>query len=228
MKESITERVQRYREHLAMLALIVLAANTIAAVVRVSIRSPKEGISSAMRAEGGLFMGVASVLVICLAVGWCVLSKEPTKHARLIAIAGAVFVTIGTLLSLIFLIGGMLAGQGILFGILEAMGGITDVALKSGAVYILWVMTNKVPNSRDSGQAIAISEPVASENKEEVSRDDAIGVMWGTAAEAARDSAPLNNFSEEKKILIPNGDPVWEDALHGPSAKASGELWHRS
>lgn len=240
------DSLMKYREHLASLVLFVVATNIVVAVVRVFLRMGDVGLTGAMLGVGD-FMGLVSVLALGCAVGSCVMTKTPTKHARVIALLAALLVTIGTVMAIVFFVIAMFSRQAVLASMLEAVGGLMDILLKGGAAFALWTLVRRAPRPVSTG---TLDQPATAElppaNAPTTPRDAAAGARWNSAAEAAKGaSAQWGNaqrgWQAAEPAALPAGPaaaaeppapaqapvvtPTTEDALNGPPAKASKDLW---
>lgn len=239
------DKLRAAREPVAVIVELALAANLVAGIINVVLGSRTAGWLESMRAVGGGFMGISSLLVLMLAVAACSLIAPVTAHSRHIAVAGFLLAAVGALLALVFLVAGLFASQpGALGAALEAIGGLTDLTIKALAAFCLLYLARISPNMQPPRLEKTSPPTEPGEEKRTMptwGRDQAVGARWNTAAEAARGARPTSAADE---VTAPNSvavpelkprpssqvsgvQPVAPDALDGPPAQADPGLWKR-
>lgn len=237
----MVDKLRQLREPAAIIVELVVLANIVVGGVRVAQVARDAGLLEGMRAVGGGFMGVASLLCLVLAVAACVAVEPPTPHAKAITTAGLVLAVVGAVVSLVFLVAGLFASQpGALGAALEAVGGLTDLALKGLAAYLLWYFLRALALRRPAARPLPVEPPAQTAATDDEPRqmptwktDQAAGMRWNTAAEAARGGHPvaadpdaaLAELAPSPAAQRTGVQPVAQEALDGPPAKADPGLW---
>lgn len=242
-RRALLERVKQLREPVAVIVEIVVAINLILGILHVALPRDELRLTARMKAEGGLALGLISLLVLLAAVGACVLVLPTTKHARVLAFLGAGLAGVATVFALVNLIGGIVDGEQGWLGIaLEALGGLLDVALKVMTAWLLFVMARRLPHLKEILVARPAQEILESTAEPAWAPREAAGVRWNSAREAATaymppasstshsastagSLVPADSAAPASASQLPSAQPPTADVLSGPAAKASADLW---
>lgn len=187
----MVENLKRFREPAAWL-VIGLAVITIGIGIARPIVEIAHGVPLARAFEPAStsVLGLSLLVVVCAAVLSCVVVRPTTPKARTIVLTAAIVVSIGTVASLVFLIGGLLDAGPALGKVLEAIGGLVDVLIKSVGAALLWTVLRRVtvaaPRPVPSGE---VNAPDAAGVPPTWAPGQAAGVSWRTAGEAASGAA---------------------------------------
>jgi hypothetical protein len=144
--------------------------------------------------------GLVDALVLTVLTLACVLIGPQTRHAPQLTLAASLLVWLGAVVGLAFLIVSLFApGEGSWSRFLESVGGLTDIALRGLMGYVLVlarrVATTPVATSAPTPAVLPSAMPAPEASQEDSSRrpiwqpDEATGVVWRSAADAASGAA---------------------------------------
>ncbi len=216
------DRIKALREHAAVIAILVVLVGIAVTTGRIAADLRIFPLPQVLRGVSGLY-GLVDALVLTVLALACVLVNPPTRHATQLTLAATVLLWLGAVVGLLFLAVSLFgAAEGSLSRILESVGGLTDVALRALMGYAL-LLGYRVAVAAPAAsmpapleEAVArTDEPPAGEVPQEghpslpVWRpDEATGVVWRSAADAARGVA-----AGTYDAMAPRpGPPVWDPA----------------
>lgn len=189
------DAIKRFREIAAWLVLALVVGQMIFGLVRAIVTTLTTDFTFAQSFQlvGVGVMALTSALLVLAVVALCTFLNPPGPNAALITKAAAVVVTVGTFLSLVFLIIGVTATAGGSIGIaVEVLGGLFDIALKILVAGALWLLVrSRRAGAVGSPQAantpsVQPSAPVIPPNQPIVPPEAATGAVWRNAGDAAR------------------------------------------
>lgn len=189
------DTIRRFREGAAWLVLALVVGQIVFGIVRVIINLTTTDftVGQSFQLVGVGVMGLTSALMVLAAVAVCAFLDPPSPNSALITKSAAILISVGTLLTLVFLVIGVTATAGGAIGVaVEMLGGLTDVALKTLVAGALWVLLRarrresvgspqaaNTPSAQPSAPAVTSQQPV-------VPPEAATGVVWKSAGDAAR------------------------------------------
>ena len=189
------ESILRFREPAAWLVLAVTVASIALSLARfgVVIASGASGIVAASQDVANSAMNLSLLVLIVALVCACLFVTPATPRASAVAKTAAVVVTLGTVLTLVAMLVGLTASAGTLGVILEMLGGLLDVILKTAASIVLWLIVRAVGAGRlELAEAVAPAGAVETVPPTQQPADaptwrpsEASGSVWRTASEAA-------------------------------------------
>ena len=191
------DRIKAFREPATIVAIVAVLLDIAATSGRIATDLHTYPLAQVLRGVSGLY-GLVEALVLTVLALACVLVTPKTPHAEQLTSAAALLLWLGAVVGLVFLVVSLLAaGEGSVSRILESIGGLTDIALRVLMGYAL-LLAHRVAVAPTS-MAQAASEPPTSETPatpedEPSSRpiwqpDEATGVVWRSASEAASGAA---------------------------------------
>lgn len=212
------ENLKRLREPVAWIVLAVTAASIVLAMVRFALEvATGTGVSFAAETMSLSVMNLTFV-VLLVALSWvCVFVPPVVERSRLLVGWAAVLVTLGTLLTLIGAIGGVVTAGGAVSVVFEFLGGILDIVLKGVGTVILWLMYRGLRGGRISAASSSSTDVVPSGASGTTwAPGEATGAAWTSAADAAAGSPARPTMGEDaggawpahpvQQPQSPNGD----------------------
>ncbi|MGO4956035.1 hypothetical protein ACTQ49_01960 [Luteococcus sp. Sow4_B9] len=190
----MADSVKRYRETAATVVLAISAGFIVMSLVEWGYLLVKGGtLVSASRAIGGSSLSVVMVLACVATALWCTLVKPVTARGRALARMAAGLVGLAALLQLVFLVIGLTnVPGGVFLAVVEALGGLLEVAIKAAAARLLMVVGRAEERDVEQPQAPAPAagvEPEADPEPEKQAAswtaDQAAGAVWTRAGDAA-------------------------------------------
>lgn len=181
----------RLREPVAWLVVAVTATSIVLALVRFGVEL-SGGLSFAAAAQDVALSAMSlAMLVVVVALVWaCVFLNPVTPRARQLVAVAATVVTLGTLLTLVGAVLGLTASAGAVGVLLEFLGGLLDIVVKTIGVAVLWLTHRGLQGGRIAPQGTAPEPAVDVMPPPAVpptvwSADTAAGSVWASAADAA-------------------------------------------
>ncbi len=204
------DRIKGFREPATMIALVVALVGIGTTTGRIVNGLHDYPLAQVLRGVSGLY-GLVDALVLTVLALTCVLVRPQSRHAVQVTLAAAVLIWLGAVVGLTFLAVSLFAGgEGSLARVLESIGGLTDIALRVLMGYAL-VLARRVAletaaavadPSTGSGDGPTISGDTSTGNEipandqpeDPATRptwhpDEATGVVWRSAADAASGAA---------------------------------------
>ncbi|MHB1008941.1 MAG: hypothetical protein ACYC1E_06860 [Propionibacteriaceae bacterium] len=213
------DRIKALREHATIVAIIVVLVGIAVTTGRIATDLRSYPLPQVLRGVSGLY-GLVDALVLTVLALACVLVTPRTRHAEQLTLSAAILVWLGAVVGLVFLVVSLVgAGEGSLSQILESIGGLTDIALRALMGYAL-VLGRRVAAAPDtppvvppSDATVAGAEPGPAEGAvadpgalPAWHPDEAAGVVWRSAADAARGAPAGSQGSASPR----SGPPVWD------------------
>lgn len=203
----MVENLKRLREPVAWVVLAVTAAGLVLSIVRLVLAVTTEGsaLVDAFQDVANSAMNLTLVVLIVALVWACLFVAPTTPRASKLTLTAAWVVTAGTLITLVATVAGLSASAGVLGVILEFLGGLLDIILKSLATITLWLIHRALRAGRMQSATVPVTtaavEPVAAQESEPTPApttwrpSEASGSVWRTASEAA-EGAPATAHGE--------------------------------
>lgn len=204
----MAEYLKRFREPAAWAVLGVVVAFMLLSIVRLvtAVTSGRLPVFSAFQDIANSSMNLTLVLLLVTLVCFCLFVVPASPRAVKVARASAWVVTIGTVLTIVATAFGLSASTGVLGVLLELLGGLLDIFLKTLAAVVLWIIFRAVhagrlrPNlSTPEAESTAAPATLDQEPLSWWKPDEASGSVWRTAAEAAQGSVPDNYAPTEQR-----------------------------
>lgn len=191
------ENILRFREPATWLVLVVTVASMVLALARSGVAMATGGTSAVAASQdvANSAMNLTLVVVIVALVCACLFIAPSTPRGPAVARAAALVVTVGTLLTLVAMLVGLSASAGALGMVLEALGGLLDVILKTTASAVLWLLVRAMSAGRLEPAVSAVAAEVPALPADQPRQaptwrpSEASGSVWRTASDAA-DGAP--------------------------------------
>ncbi|MBI4899846.1 MAG: hypothetical protein HY829_05150 [Actinobacteria bacterium] len=215
------DRMKALRESGTLVAVVVVLVGIAVSSGRIATGLRSHPLPQVLRGVSGLY-GLVDALVLTVLALACVLVSPPTRHAKQLTLAASVLLWLGAVAGLVFLVVSLVgAGENSLSRILESIGGLTDVVLRALMGYGLllgWRLASAPPAAPDaavSGAPEETAQEMVGAGGEEARSpapvwrpDDATGVVWRSAADAAG-GAPAGTYGSTSPR---SGPPVWDPA----------------
>jgi hypothetical protein len=191
----VIDRIKAFREPATTVAIVAVLVGIAATSGRIATEVHTYSLAQVLRGVTGLYGMVDGLVLTALALA-CVLVAPKTRHASQLTLAAALLLWLGAVAGLVFLgISLLAAGEGSLSRVLDSIGGLTDVALRGLMGYVL-LLAHRVAEApaaelTSTTPASVVEEPP----REEASSrpiwqpDEATGVVWRSASEAASGAA---------------------------------------
>lgn len=190
----MVEIVKRYREQAAILTLVLATIAMVLSLVQFALAIFKDrivvGVAALEVGGGSLPMGWV-ILIVGLALS-CALVKPPSERAARLVKAGALIITIGVGLGVVFLVLALVFHSlGVFATILEVTGAALELALKAAAAWLLWRVLDSVPGpsaqpgTEQPAVLAATGVPTAPGVAPVWEPDEAVGAEWHRAGDAA-------------------------------------------
>lgn len=193
---SVLENLKRIRQPVTWAVLGVLVANMVIQVVKFVylVVFEQSGVFESFQEVGISILPLTLVLALIGLVCSCLFVTPATGRALGLAKLSAWVVTGGVIAQLVCLLLGVAASANGFAVVLEILGGLLDVILKSVAAGVLWVLHRGVGAGRIDMAPPAPAEisPVSDTPTTPPvwRRDEAAGTAWRTANDAASGAAP--------------------------------------
>ena len=191
------DRIKAFREPATIVAVIVVLVGIATTSGRIATDLRTYPLAQVLRGVSGLY-GLVEALVLTVLALACVLVTPKSPHAEQLSLAAAILLWLGAVVGFVFLVVSLLAaGETSLSRILESIGGVTDIALRALMGYVL-LLAHRVAIAPAPLTEAASTPPVphtpAAPQDEPSSRpiwqpDEATGVVWRSASEAASGAA---------------------------------------
>ena len=193
------DRIKAFREPATVVVIVVVLVGIAVASGRIATDLHTYPLAQVLRGVSGLY-GLVDALVLTVLTLSCVLIGPQTRHAPQLTLAASLLVWLGAVVGLAFLIVSLFApGEGSWSRFLESVGGLTDIALRGLMGYVLVlarrVATTPVATSAPTPAVLPSAIPAPESSQEDPSRrpiwqpDEATGVVWRSAADAASGAA---------------------------------------
>lgn len=217
----MVENFKRFRQPLTILLQLVIAAGMAISIVRlvVELTAEKAPVAAAFQDIANSVMPFSLVVVLAVFNWLCLFVAPATKDAvRLIRIS-TWLVTIGTILTLVATVLGLSASAGTFAVIMEFLGGLLDILLKTAVAVVLGVVSGAIrrgtmtPKPTEVEAAPAAPEAVVAEPEPEASAPswrpaEATGAVWNTAEQAAAGEPAADGGQ-------PRGASTWQPRASG-------------
>jgi hypothetical protein len=190
----MSDRIKAFREPATIVAIVVVLVGIAITSGRIATELRTYPLAEVLRGVSGLY-GLVDALVLTVLALACVLVGPQTRHAPLLTRAAALLLWLGAAVGLVFLVVSLLAaGEGSWSRFLESVGGLTDIALRGlmGYALVLGGRVATMPVATSAPPVLPSGTPSPEPSKEDPSRrpvwqpDEATGVVWRSAADAAR------------------------------------------
>jgi hypothetical protein len=193
------DRIKAFREPATVVAIVVVLVGIAVTSGRIATDLHTYPLAQVLLGVNGLY-GLIDALVLTVLTLACVLVGPQTRHAPQFTLVAALLLWLGAVVGLVFLVVSLLAaGEGSWSRFLEAVGGLTDIALRGLMGYVLIlaqrVATTTVAASAPTSTVLPSGTPALEAPPEDSSRrptwqpDEATGVVWRSAADAASGAA---------------------------------------
>ncbi len=188
------DRLKRFREPAALVALLVVLFECGATLVRFFLEARTTPATTVMRGTTGLF-GLVDAMVLTALVLACVMVAPVTRWARQLTLGSAIVMTVGALAGVVFLLGALLDPAGWFSRLLESLGGFAEIIFKGLFAWLLWnayraVVDSEAEAARPApdvvGQAVVPPDPT---RQPIWTADTASGAVWRRAGDAAMGAA---------------------------------------
>jgi len=191
------DRIKAVREPATIVAVVVVLVGIATTSGRIATDLRTYPLAQVLRGVSGLY-GLVEALVLTVLALACVLVTPKTRHAEQLTLAAAILLWLGAVVGLVFLAVSLVAaGEGSLSRILESIGGLTDIALRALMGYVL-LLAHRVaiaPAPVTEAASTTPTPPISTAPPDEPSSrpiwqpDEATGVVWRSASEAASGAA---------------------------------------
>ncbi|HOB05407.1 MAG TPA: hypothetical protein PKM36_09085 [Propionibacteriaceae bacterium] len=189
------DRLKRFREPAAIVALLVVLFQCGATIVRFVIEARTAPVTTVMRGTTGLF-GLVDAMVLTALTLSCVMVVPVTRWAKQLTLVSAVIMAIGALSGLVLLVGALLDPAGWFSRFLESLGGIAEIVFKALFAWLLWNGFRAVVELENEPAAAPVpvvpdqtAVPPDPTRAPTWSADAATGVVWRRAGDAATGAA---------------------------------------
>lgn len=189
------DRIKGFREPATVIALVVVLAGIAITSGRIATGLQDFPLAQVLRGVSGLY-GLVDALVLTVLALACVLVRPQTRHAIQVTLAAAALIWFGAIVGLVFLGVSLFAGgEGSIARVLESIGGLTDIALRVMMGYALVLARRVALESANQPEAAAVPVPLEPPAPEDAGQrptwqsDEATGVVWRSAADAASGAA---------------------------------------
>jgi len=193
------DRIKAFREPATIVAIVVVLVGIAVTSGRIATDLHTYPLAHVLRGVSGLY-GLVDALVLTVLTLACVLIGPQTRHAPQLTLGASLLLWLGAVVGLVFLVVSLLAaGEGSWSRFLDSVGGLTDIALRGLMGYVLMlaqrVATTPVATSAPTPTVLPSGTPAPEAPREDSSRrptwqpDEATGVVWRSAADAASGAA---------------------------------------
>lgn len=231
------DKLKRFREPAAVVALLVLLFESGATIVGIVVESRTTALTTVMRGTTGLF-GLVDAMVLTALVLACVMVVPVTRFAKQLTLTSAVLMAIGAVTGAILLVGALLDPAGWFSRLLESLGGIAEIIFKALFAWLLWHGYRAVVESEREAAApapqVAGTAGVPGTTLAPVwAPDQATGVVWRRAGDAATGAAAATyegtagSWSPSVPAVRPDGSllpPVPGDPVVEAAAAAAASV----
>lgn len=191
----MAESVKRFRETVARVVLGISVVYILMSLVRGGYLLYRQTpITETARLLGGSSLSIVMVLLVVATALACLLVRPATPKGRRLARAGALVIGLAALLEAIFLVTGVFDAHVTIFvTVLEVLGGLLEVAIKSVAAHVLWRAAGQAPEpipvveEAPASTEVAVAEPEVQQASWRA--DQAAGAVWTRAGDAATGAA---------------------------------------
>lgn len=199
----MVENLKRLREPVAWVVLAVTAAGLVLSVTRLVLSVTTGGIPlvDAFQDAANSAMNLTLVVLVIALVWVCLFIAPATPRSAQLTLTAAWVVTVGTLVTLVATVAGLSASAGVLGVVLEFLGGLLDIILKTLAAITLWLIhralragrMRSATDTETSGQVETAPAPAPEPSPAPTTwrPSEASGSVWRTASEAA-EGAPAS------------------------------------
>jgi hypothetical protein len=231
------DRIKAFREPATLVALVVVLVGIAITSGRIASGLQEFPLTQVLRGVSGLY-GLVDALVLTVLALTCVLVRPQTRHAVQVTLAAAALIWLGAGVGLAFLGVSLFAGgEGSLARVLESIGGLTDIALRVVMGYAL-VLARRVALEGVSQPTVAPApaplEPAPPEvvaTRPTWQADEATGVVWRSAADAASGAAAGTygtagrgwDVDQQVPDVPESGEPAGSATPGGPRIVLPGE-----
>ncbi len=183
--------VRKYRDVAAWIVIALAVGSLVFSVVRFVVMTMTDStVGQAALSYGESAMSLPAALLILGVVSLCVFIKPASPMASVVTLAGAIVVSTGAVLTLIFMFIGLTATLGGAVGIVfQVLGSLTDVLLKGLVAAALWLLY-RAQRAGTVGSPMAANTPSVQPSAPGVATaappDVAAGSAWRTASDAAK------------------------------------------
>ena len=187
------DRIKAFREPATIVAIVVVLVGIAITSARIATELRTYPLAEVLRGVSGLY-GLVDALVLTVLALACVLVGPQTRHAAPLAFAASLLLWLGAAVGLVFLLISLLsAGEESWSRFLESIGGLTDIALRVLMGYVLVlarrVATGAVSTPTPSATPVPDAPEADSVRRPTWQPDEATGVVWRSAADAASGAA---------------------------------------
>ncbi len=189
------DRIKGFREPATVVALVVVLVGIAITSGRIASGLQDFPLAQVLRGVSGVY-GLVDALVLTVLALTCVLVGPQTRHAVQVTLAAAALLWFGAAVGLAFLAVSLFAGgEGSLARVLESVGGLTDIALRVVMGYALVLARRVALESAVQPAAPSVPAPIEPQAPQDPARrptwqsDEATGVVWRSAADAASGAA---------------------------------------
>lgn len=215
------DRIKAFREPATLVAIGVVLVSIAVTSGRFATQLRDVPLAQVMRTTTGLY-GLVDALVLTVLALSCVLVAPATRHASQLMLAASLLLWLGAAASLVFLVVSMVVdGRGPWSLALDALGGLADVAIRSVMAYSL-VLAGRVAVSGVAPVAETPPPAPVVPTQEPPRRptwqpDEATGVVWRSAADAASGAAAGTYESTGRGWEVPEDPDTGDDGSVPPS-----------
>ena len=188
------DRIKGFREPATVIALVVVLLGIAITSGRIASGLQDFPLAQVLRGVSGLY-GLVDALVLTVLALSCVLVRPQSRHAVQVTLVAAALIWLGAVVGLGFLGVSLFAGgEGSLARVLESIGGLTDIALRVVMGYALVLARRVALEAADQPGPTAVPVPLDPAPEDAARRptwqsDEATGVVWRSAADAASGAA---------------------------------------
>jgi hypothetical protein len=222
------DRIKAFRESATVVAIVVVLVGIAVTSGRIATDLHTYPLGQVLRGVSGLY-GLVDALVLTVLTLACVLIGPQTRHAPQLTLAASLLLWLGAVVGLVFLVVSLLAaGEGSWSRFLESVGGLTDIALRGLMGYVLIlaqrVATTPVATPAPTPTLAPSGTPAPEAPREDSSRrptwqpDEATGVVWQSAADAASGAAAGTYQWTGGTWAVPSSEATELPPVRQPSA----------
>lgn len=233
------DKLKRFREPAAIVALLVVLLECGTTIARFVIETRNTPLTTVMRGTTGLF-GLVDGMVLTALVLACVMVAPVTRRAKRLTFVSALVMAVGALTGVVLLVGALLDPAGWFSRVLESLGGIADIVFKGLFAWLLWNGFRAVAESASQTSVPVVADhtlvPPDPSRTPVWSADQATGVVWSRAGDAASGAAartydaPTGGWTPAPDVPLPAirsegllppvpGDPVVQAEAEAEAAK---------
>ena len=230
------DRIKAFREPATIIAIVVVLVGIAVTSGRIATDLHTYPLAQVLRGVSELYGPVDALVLTVLALS-CVLVGPKTRHAAQLSLAAWLLLWLGAAAGLVFLLVSLLAaGETSLSRVLESVGGLTDIALRALMGYAL-LLAHRValaPAPTTVAQPTLPAPEVEPAPEDERSSrpiwepDEATGVVWRSASEAASGAAAGTYRSSGGSWDVPQEAAELPPVRQGVSAQPTSPRIARS